>query len=156
MRSGGLWERDECILLVEGRWIIRTQRMDCCSQLPRWHPIIHTHVLPFYIAPGFFCVIEYGRSGVVSLLRFVYKGHCGLCLVLSLLDPSLWGKPTALLWAALWRRPHGKKLKPPAKSRENELGIGFSSPVKFSKTTKAPANIMMETSWEIVSQNYPA
>ena len=41
MRFGVPWERDDCILQVEGRCIIRTQRMNCSGQLPRWYPIFH-------------------------------------------------------------------------------------------------------------------
>ena len=36
------------------------------------------------------------RNGVRLLLKLGYKGHSGLCLVLSLSDTSLWGEPTTL------------------------------------------------------------
>ena len=41
IRFGVPWERDDCILQMEGRCIIRTQRMNCSGQLPRLYPIFH-------------------------------------------------------------------------------------------------------------------
>ena len=76
----------------------------------------------------------------MSALRLGYKKNTVASifdLFFSLSDHVIWGKPAAILWAAIWRGPCGKDQDPPVSSHVSEPGSRSSCPVMPSEDKSA-------------------